>query len=588
MQSRNWRIQPYDAGRVADLARAADVSPVVAGLLLGRGFDDPRRIKAFLDPKLTFLRPPEELPGCQAAAEALHRAIEARRRIVVYGDYDVDGMSGTAVLYLCLRLLGADVGYYIPHRMDEGYGLNDEALAELASRGTQTIVTVDCGITSCAQARKARELGLELIITDHHQPDAELPDAAALVHPALPGTEYPFAGLSGSGVALKLAWALCQQAAGAKKVGQRMRNFLLQAVGLASLGTVADVVPLVDENRVLVRHGLVSLANQPTLGIARLMKLAKVEPSHPRGGSPSLSAEHVAFQLAPRLNAAGRLGQPLLGVELLVTDRPERAEELAAYIDRLNENRKTLELRVRRAAIKQAETQFDPKNDPALVLADRGWHPGIIGIVAGRLAEKYHRPVVLVGLDETGVKPGAGSARSVPGFNLHEALAQCDDLLLSHGGHAAAAGLKVEEARLPAFREAFCETAARATAGGQARPDLLIDGEAPLSAFTMQAVEQIESLAPFGEGNRRPVLCASGVTLDGEPRTMGGGDRHLSLRLRQDRAGFRAVAFDCADWAEPLARQGQPFEIAFHPMINHFNGRRNVELQLLDWRPTPG
>ncbi len=274
--AKRWRIHPHDPDRIADLARAAGVPAVVAQLLLCRGIYDPRLAREFLDCRLTGLRDPQELPGVAEAAERLHAAVADRRRIVIYGDYDVDGITGTSLLWQCLKLLGADVGYYVPNRLEEGYGLNCEALTTLAAEGARVLVTVDCGIASLREAAHARELGLELIITDHHEFAAELPDAAAIVHPRLPGHSYPFSGLSGAGVAFKLAWALCQRASQAKKVSPHMRDFLLQAVGLAALGTVADVVPLVDENRMLVRHGLVSLKQNPTLGLATLMKVAKL------------------------------------------------------------------------------------------------------------------------------------------------------------------------------------------------------------------------------------------------------------------------------------------------------------------------
>ena len=387
---------------------------MIAELLVCRGLTDPAQAKNFLDPKLSALHDPELLPGCRAAAERIQAAIAAKRRIVVYGDYDVDGMTGTAILWLCLRLLGGEVTYYVPHRIDEGYGLNCDAVRSLAADGAQLIVTVDCGIASVKEAGVAAELGVELIITDHHEPQSQLPHASVIVHPCLPGGNSPFGGLSGSGVAMKLAWALCQQASGAKRVAPRMKDFLLQAVGLASLGTVADVVPLVDENRVLVRHGLESLANAPTLGLATLMDVAKIVPKKHPDGKMRLDAEDVAFQLAPRLNAAGRLGQPQLAVELLVTERSDRALELAQYIDGLNATRQTLERSIQLAAAKQANESFDPAEDAALVLADFGWHPGVIGIVAGRLAERFHRPVVLISWDKSSMPPGIGSAQASP------------------------------------------------------------------------------------------------------------------------------------------------------------------------------
>ena len=265
---KQWRIRPHDSERIAAFERAARVPAVIAQLLLCRGINDPDRAREFLEPKLTALRDPESLPGMTAAADALAKSIAEKRRIVIYGDYDVDGVSATAILWRCLTLLGADVGFYVPHRLEEGYGLNHEAIETLAQQGAKTIVTVDCGVSAVAEAETAQRLGLELIITDHHLIGASLPVAAAIVHPALPGSSYPFAGLSGAGVAFKLAWAVCQRASQAKRVNPAMREFLMQAVALAALGTVADVVPLVDENRVLVHHGLESLKQRPLLGMA--------------------------------------------------------------------------------------------------------------------------------------------------------------------------------------------------------------------------------------------------------------------------------------------------------------------------------
>jgi single-stranded-DNA-specific exonuclease len=579
--AKRWRIHPHEPERIAAVERAVGVSAVVAQLLICRGLSDPQRARQFLDCKLSDLRAPEQLPGCSQAAEKIHEAIRLGRRIVVYGDYDVDGLAGTVLLRQCLKLLGGDVGYYVPNRIDEGYGLHCEAIRRLASEKAELVVTVDCGIASVQQAMTARECGVGLIITDHHEPGPKLPDALAVVHPRLPGSEYPFEWLSGSGVALKLAWAVCQQASGARRVAPAMKDFLRQAVGLAALGTVADVVPLVDENRVLVRHGLDSLKRFPTPGLTALMKVAGLAEKR------ALDAEDVAFSLAPRLNAAGRLGQAQLAAELLLTDRPDRAEELARYIDQLNADRQSLERSIYLTAVKQAKEEFDPDRDAGLVLAQRGWHPGVLGIVAGRLAEKYHRPVVLITWDRLGVKPGVGSARSVPGFHLHAALEACREHLVSHGGHAAAAGLSIEEGKLDAFRNEFYEYAARAISAEDRQAELMIDAESPLSVLTLQAVEQIERLAPFGQGNARPLLCTQGVTVVDAPRTIGAGGRHLSLRLKQHGIVLRAFAFGGAEWVDDLASTDGPLDIAFRPVINAFRGRRSVELQLVDWQPRP-
>jgi single-stranded-DNA-specific exonuclease len=577
--AKQWIVHPHDAGKIADLQRAAGVPAVVAQLLISRGIEHPAAAKQFLDPKLSGLRDPEELPGAGLAATRITESIERRDRIVIYGDYDADGMTAAALLYRCLSMLGADVGYYVPNRMEEGYGLNREALATLAGRGTRLVVTVDCGITSVDEACAARELGIDLIVTDHHQPGAALPDVCAIVHPGLAGGGYPFPGLCGAGVALKLAWAVCQRAAGAKRVGERMKNFLLEAVGLAALGTVADVVPLVDENRILVKHGLVSLHQRPCIGIAALLAVTELN------RQPALSAEDVAFSLAPRLNAAGRLGQAQLAVELLTTDRPERATALAEYIHELNKSRQSLERSVYLAAHKQAQSHCDLERDPALVLEGHDWHPGVIGIVAGKLAEKYHRPVVIISLDKLGTRPATGSARSVPGFALNEALCECSETLLGHGGHAAAAGLTIEECNVEAFRRAFCELAASEAGNGASQASLRIDAETPLSGLTMQAIGQMERLAPFGAANARPVLCTGDVKLVEPPKRMGDTGRHVSFRFRQHDVTMRAVAFGQGDWADELTGVDGSLAIAYRPVINTFGGRSRVELHLDDWKP---
>jgi single-stranded-DNA-specific exonuclease len=341
---------------------------------------------------------------------------------------------------------------------------------------------------------------------------------------------------------------------------------------------VADVVPLVDENRVLVRHGLMSLKQRTPLGIAALMALTGQD------SKDALTSEDIGFVLAPRLNAAGRLGQAPLGVELLTTDSAERARSLAEYINQLNGNRETLERSIYLAASKQVKERFDPENDPALVLAGHGWHPGVIGIVAGRLAERYCRPVVMIALDDLGRRIGTGSARSANGLNLHQALAACSSDLVAHGGHAAAAGLRIDEAHVEGFRAHFCEHVATAISAADRVAEVRIDAEAPFSQLTLPTIQQIEQLAPFGQANPRPIMCAVNVSLQEPPKKMGGGERHLSLKLDQFGKKMRAVAFGKAEWAEPLQQAGASIDVAYRPVINEFRGRRSVEMHLVDWR----
>ena len=595
---KNWIIRSFDREHINLLERNAHIHPLLAQLLINRGVDRAENVSAFLHPKLTDLRSPAQLPGCVETARRLLNAVRDGRKITVYGDYDVDGMTATAILRQVIRLLGGQVDYYVPTRMTEGYGLNHDAIHSLAAQGTQLMITVDCGINSLDEAQTAKQLGVELLVTDHHTPGETLPEAAAITHPLLGerfpqyGVPYPFPQLSGSTVALKVAWALCQFASESGSYGMNaapsrevrvtpeMREFLMQAVGLAALGAVADVMPLVDENRALVRFALErSLPQYAPIGLRELLKAAKIDITKP------LTSEQIAFTIGPRLNAVGRLGLAQLGVELLITEKPDRAVELAEYINNLNDKRQKIENTILRSAIKQVEDLFSP-DDPAYVLASTDWHPGIIGIVAGRLAEKYHRPVVLIAKDKMENKPGTGSGRSIRGLNLCEAFAACSESLVRFGGHAAAAGLGIEDDRIDLFRNAFCEYVATELSEEHRTAELVIDAEFPFSAFDTDMVRRIDSLAPFGQGNMRPVICTRAVSLAEPPKTMGSDGRHFTAMFRQHRQTMRAVAFGAAEWVEEMQRHNGPMDIAFHPVINEFRGFAKVELQLLDWRPT--
>jgi single-stranded-DNA-specific exonuclease len=467
----------------------------------------------------------------------------------------------------------------VPNRQDEGYGLNAEALAKLAADGAHLVVTVDCGITAVGEAARARELGLELIITDHHHFAEALPAADVLVHPRLPGTAYPFGQLCGAAVAFKLAWAIATRASGSSRVTPRLREALLKGIGLAAFGTVTDVMPLVDENRLLVKHGLEQLRSRGGPGLTRLIELTGLTTAS------RIESEHVAFKLGPRLNAAGRMATAANGIELLVTDDLARGGQLADYLHELNAQRETEERSLQLAAAKQAKEQFDPERDAALVLADRGWHKGVVGIVAGRLAERWHRPVVMIARDPLQGGPAVGSVRSVPGFDVLEAVKACGAHLLGCGGHAAAAGLQVDDARIDDFRRAFVAAVEARMPASLRKAQLTLDGETSLVALTLDTVEQLEQLAPFGEGNRRPTLCASGVTLAEPARTIGQSGKTLQLRLVQHGAAIRGVAFGGGEWLPHLPAPGEPFHVAFRPKINEYRGRRSAEVEVVDWRP---
>ncbi len=575
--NRKWQIAPHDQAQVADLQRSAKVPAIVAQLLLTRGINEPSRAEAFLHPKLSDMRDPQVFPDLERAVDHIFEAIEKKHPIMIHGDYDADGITGTAVLYRCITLLGGMVRYYIPNRLADGYGLKTEALKKFAQDGIELVITVDCGIASVEAATAAKKLGLDLIVTDHHTPGTELPAALAILHPGLSDRPYPFAGLCGAGVAFKLAWGLCQRKSGSKRVTPQLKTFLLQAVGLAAIGTVADVVPLLDENRSLVHHGLTSLLQQPVPGLVELMKITSLKEKRRLGG------EDIGFTIAPRLNAAGRLGQAPLAVELLTTNDTQRARSLADYLHELNKSRESIERSVYLAANKQAQAQLDAGAQSALVLGGAGWHKGVIGIVASRLADKYHCPVLVTSLDEMGIQPGVGSGRSVPGFNLAQALTACNAFLLGHGGHAAAAGFQLASENMDSFRIAFCEYTDEHLANPMQQTDLKIDAEVPLSGLTLSAVEQIERLEPFGQGNRRPLLCSSQITIC-DVRTIGSGDKHLAVQVSQHGLRMRGVAFGRGHWAEDLKQLTTPIALAFRPVINTFRGQRNVELHIEDWQ----
>lgn len=576
---RIWRITPHDRSRVETLIRTSGLPAVVAQLLVARGLYTNDAAKEFLDIKLGGLRDPNELPGVTEATEIILQCIGDAEPIVIYGDYDCDGMTGTAILVNGLKLLGANVSYHVPNRLEDGYGLNEAAIRKLADRGKKLIITVDCGITSVTHAALCREIGVKLIITDHHTIGPAVPDAAAVVHPRLPGTHYPFGELCGAGVAFKLAWALCQKVAGGTKVTEPMREYLMQSLALAAIGTIADVVPLVDENRILVEHGLRTLRKNPLPGLDELMTICKLDRSE------AFETENVSFNIAPRLNASGRLGQAQLGVELMTIAAGDRAGSLASYINELNGSRETLQRSVYKDAHKQAKETFNADTDPALVLAGVGWHQGVIGVVAGRLAEKYAKPVVVLSLDTSGRGAAVGSGRvGGTGINLYDSLAECEHHLERFGGHAAAAGLAIQERNIDNFRADFCEAVAQQWTEKEIVPEIRIDAETPLGQLNLNILNQIETMGPFGAGNPRPVLCCGGVTLADKASTMGSGDRHLSVQLMQGGKKIRAVAFGAGEWCDELNSLDGPIEIAYRPVINRWNGFRKVEIHLIDWR----
>ncbi|MFO0949317.1 MAG: single-stranded-DNA-specific exonuclease RecJ [Planctomycetota bacterium] len=576
--ARRWILSPRNPELAMRLAEGLNVHPVVGELLINRGVASIEAGRRFLNRKLVDLHDPVLHPGITEAADLIHEAIGQQKNICIYGDYDVDGMCATAILLECLRLGGTKPRFYVPDRLEEGYGLNSDALARLKDEGIDLVITVDCGVSSWEEANFARQIGLTLIVTDHHE-YSELGPAPAdvVVHPRLPGSQYPFGGLCGTGVAYKLAWELARRFSGGSKTTDLFQKFLLDATSLAAVGTVCDVVPLNDENRVLVHHGLRSLKAEPPMGLACLMELAGM------ASKAKLDSGDLGFVIGPRLNACGRLGQARLGVELLTTKDKMRAWELARYLEEENKKRQSVERKIFTEARELAEKQYDIDDKdacPVLVLASENWHPGVIGIVASRMVERYHRPCLMIAL---GDGEGAGSGRSVPGFHLQQALAACGEHLIKSGGHAMAAGLRVRRDSLDRFRESFEELARGQLAAEDLAGEIQVDVEVPLHVLNPSLLAKLEVMQPFGLTNPSPTMLATNLNVVGEPRKVGGGERHLMFRVAQGGKSMKAIAFGLAERAEELMSQEGKCCVVFRPIISEYRGYPEVELQVKDF-----
>ncbi len=569
-----WKIREAWSER-DKLAGSVGVPSFIAQLLYNRGISDPDSARDFLTPKLSQLHEPESMKGIKPSVARIREALEKDEKIVIYGDYDVDGTTGTAILWHCLKLCGKEVDFYVPHRIDEGYGLHSDAVRQLAEEGCTLLITVDCAITAVEQVELANTLGMDVIITDHHTPPEILPPALAIVHPNLPDEYYPNPHLCGSGVAFKLSWAIAKTFSGGSKVKPEFREFLLAATSLAALGTIGDVVPLVGENRVLALWGINGLMNSKNLGIKALMEKA--------GLKDALTSRDVAFMLAPRLNAAGRLGHARLAIELFTTESQMKAEQIASYLDQQNKNRQKIEKEITDQACKKIKAAGWDKNDwKVIVIEDENWHSGVVGIVAGRLLDKFSKPTIVLTATENGWYHG--SARSIDGFNIYDALNACSEHLIDFGGHSKAAGMKVSLDKINDFRNALNQYAQDHLDEDDIKMVINIDTETKLHELTMNAVKSISNLEPIGEGNPPVTLAAKGLELVEPPRKMGKAGNHLSLMVRDPEKSnliMRAVAFSMADM-EKILTDAQTIDIAFSPKVNHFNGNSTVEMMVTD------
>jgi len=577
-----WVLAEHDAGAVSRLSDQAGIHPLIARLMVARGITDAAAALVFLSRDLSSLSDPRALRGMDRAVGRIRQAISSGEPITVYGDYDVDGVTGAALLFLVLRELGARVDNYIPDRMTEGYGLNAEALGRIKASGAALVITVDCGISAVNQAAAARALGLDLIITDHHESAAVhwegpspapgvLPEAFAVIHPGLvqPGTSDAvrdsIGGLTGVGVAFKLAQALADLPAG----DERMKQYL----DLVTLGTIADIGRLTGENRVLVGHGLDILSSEPPRlrpGIAALKQVANLS-------GKKVSVGTVGFTLAPRINASGRLERADTAFRLMTTGSPDEALHLATMLDRVNRERQAVEEAIWGSA-RELCLQADMANTGAFILSSDEWHPGVIGIVASRIVEEFYRPTALISVKD-GV--GKGSARSIPGFDLYQGLSACSDLLLGFGGHKYAAGLTVAVDQIQPLRERLSAAVLEQFGPNGFVRTLSIDSPVTFDDLTFDLLRDIERMAPFGQGNPEPRFGAKGLeVLSLRPVK---DNKHLKLRLRQqNNLQFDAIAFNKGESLGSRLRTGTQVAAVFTPRINTWNGMTNIQLEIRD------
>ena len=558
-----WFLLNPDQNTVSSVKKAFRTSEVIARVLANRKILNPNLARPFFTPNLDMLHNPYLMQDMDKAVERVLTNINSGKPIMVFGDYDVDGTTGAASLYLAFQKFGADVTYYIPDREKEGYGLSYHGIEVAKDIGIDLIITCDCGINAFVQVDFANEQNIDIIITDHHTTDTELPKAHAILNPKREDCEYPFKGLCGGGVAFKLITA----------IGNELNIPLTdyeEIIPLITLGTAADVVPIKDENRVIVHHGLNILENLEKPGLKTLLELA--------GLKGHISVEQLVFSIAPRINAAGRIGDANRAVELLVTDDQDKARLLAKELDNENKRRQIIQQAVVDEALLKVNAEADLKNENALVLANAGWHPGVVGIVASKIKEEFNRPTIIIALENGS---GKGSARSVAGFDLYEALTACKTHLDDYGGHPMAAGLTLSNKKLEDFKKAFINFANERLTEENLQATLTLDSEIALQDITPRFMEFLDKLSPYGPGNMRPKFAIRNAEIAGAPKVIGKTGEHIRFKIRQGLKSCSAVGFGLSNKYEMLIT-GQPVDIACVVETNEWQGNTSIQMNVRD------
>ena len=559
-----WKIKQPSEDHVASIKKEFNTSEIIAKVLANRGIESLKSSHNFFNPSNDQLHDPFMMKNMDIAVDRISKNIQNQKPILIFGDYDVDGTTGASLLYLGLKDLNAIVEYYIPHREKGGYGLSAGGIDYAQSVGADLLITCDCGINAFQPVDYANEHGIDIIITDHHIPDKKLPNAYAVLNPKQKGCEYPFKGLCGCGVAFKLISAVSEKSGIGQNVG-------LNYLDLVALATSADMVPILDENRVLVHGGLDQLEESKSPGIHQLLVQTGLV-------GESLNVGKLVFGLAPKINAAGRMGDANRTVELLTTSDKTRAEELASILVRENKRRQLIQEDIVNDAIRLVHSQVDLENNKVVIIGSKGWHPGVVGIVASRIKDEFSRPAIVIAFDKEGI--GKGSARSIPNLDLYEALSYAAKFLEGYGGHPMAAGLTVREDKFDNFKSLFLRNVNKILTNDDLIPAISIDGEMALTDINSRFMRFLEKLGPFGPGNMRPKFVSRNLSISGQPRLMGNGE-HIRFIVSQNGRNYPAVGFKLSSHYEDLIR-GVPVDIAYVVEVNQWQGQSNIQLNVRD------
>jgi single-stranded-DNA-specific exonuclease len=561
-----WEIASApDARSVADLAANLGLPNVISRILINRGVETPKDARDFLEPRMEELCDPYVFEDMERGVERVIQALRDREKIMIYGDYDVDGITATALMFLVLNKLGAEVSYYLPNRLCEGYGISEEGIEEAINRGATLLISVDCGITAVEEVNYARERGIECIITDHHEPGSEIPQAVAVINPKRSGKHSVGVELAGVGMAYKFATALYLRL---KQNPAEINEHL----DLVALGTAADIVPLVNENRILTKFGIKQVARSSKPGLKSLIFISGLM-------GKEIGTGQVVFILAPRINAVGRLGNAELAIKLLSTKDETQANKIARQLNEENKKRKSIDERTLMEAMAMIHETVDLQRDKAIILDGSGWHQGVIGIVASRLVEKYHRPTIMISTDE---KEGKGSARSIPNFHLYEALRECEDLLIRFGGHKYAAGLSIDVKKIPEFRDRFRDVTSRMLKDEDLFPRIFIDSEIELAEIDDHLVKILDRFSPYGPQNMKPVFLTRNLELYGNPYIV--GRNHLKMKVQKNGKVLDCIGFGLSHHLNQLIHKPLYIDLVYVVETNIWNGTKHIQLRIKDLR----